>query len=61
METADPRRVWKTLAEKPVVRTPWFQVALPAMIADGEIRAASTSAAVLMLGSSDPRRGAAAR
>jgi 8-oxo-dGTP pyrophosphatase MutT (NUDIX family) len=28
METADPRRVWKTLGEKPIVRTPWFQVGL---------------------------------
>jgi hypothetical protein len=28
METTDPRRVWKTLGEKPVVRTPWFQVGL---------------------------------
>ena len=28
METADPRRGWKTLSEKPIVRTPWFRVGL---------------------------------
>jgi hypothetical protein len=56
METTEPWRAWKTPAEKPVVRTPWFQVGLvPAMISGGEIRAASTSAAVLPLGGANSR------
>jgi hypothetical protein len=38
------------------VRMEWFPLGdLPAMIASGEIRAATTSAAVLMLGSADSR------
>jgi 8-oxo-dGTP pyrophosphatase MutT (NUDIX family) len=39
------------------VRMEWFPLGdLPAMIASGEIRAASTSAAVLMIGSAPPPR-----
>jgi hypothetical protein len=45
---------WKNLGEKPVVRTPWFRLNLPlgevpALIAAGQIRAASTVAALLYL------------
>ena len=40
------------------VRMEWFALAdMPAMIASGEIRAASTSAAVLMIGVDDPVSG----